>query len=77
MRRADGTVFLQALRDGDADAASRVAWENVVAQFTWTGNEGGEIEMDGDAATMDLGPTTRVACEASQGVVVRCRFEGR
>lgn len=71
------TTFLEALRDGDEEAASVVAWENVVAQFNWTSNEGGDIELEGDTATMPLGTTASVTCEAQQGVVVRCRFDER
>lgn len=66
-------TFLTALADGDQERAGGVAWENVVAQFTWQAVDSGEIVVEGSRARMDYGGTG-VECEASGGVVVSCRF---
>lgn len=68
------TGFLLAVTAGDENRAAKVAWENVVAQFTWTGTPESEIELEANTATMRLGPTRAVTCEAAGGVVVACRF---
>lgn len=67
-------AFLSALTTGDQAGAEKIAWENVVAQFTWSSVDGGEIAVDGDTATMPIGPTRQVECRAEDGVVVACRY---
>lgn len=69
------TTFLSALAAGDQEGGARVAWENVVAQFTWSSAAPSEIVIEGDTATMAYGPTSVVTCEAAEGVVVSCRFQ--
>lgn len=69
------TTFLSALAAGDQERGARVAWENVVAQFTWSSVAASEVVIEGDSATMAYGPTAVVTCEAADGVVVSCRFQ--
>jgi len=66
--------FLGAVTAGDEASATEVAWENVVAQFTWSGTPESEIHLEGNTASMRMGPTRIVNCEATGGVVVACRF---
>lgn len=68
-------AFLEALADGDQEAAEQVAWANVVAQFTWATQDAGAIVIDGSTASMPIGPNRVVVCRAEGAVVVACRYQ--
>jgi len=73
-------VLTQALSAGDRDAASAVAWTNVIAQFEpWEPAPDAArplaFEVAGDLLTFEIEQGIEIDCLLGQGQIILCEFE--